>query len=348
MTIKRGNQLIRNATVSDASLLCRWWRDGKIMAHAGFPNGLNITEDEIIEKLSRDSDDTYRRLIIEVDGESVGEMSCHNKGEFTSEIGIKICDFEKREKGLGTNFLKMLIEYLFLESGYKKIILDTNVKNTRAQHVYNKLGFREVRVRIDDWKDQLGNLQSSIDYELTRTDYFKLVMSSPTRDDQDEINKLIEIVLNDNWVKNGLAEFEDGLIEEIQVKKAYLENFLSNGPDARTFIMAKLHGEIVGIAEFGPVNEIIESCGDETLNRLQEVGTVFVLPKYHRLGFGTKLMNAISERLVEIGETEFCIDSGYKTAIPIWTHKYGEPVYLLKDYWGPGGDHMVWKATIKK
>ena len=52
-----------------------------------------------------------------------------------------------------------------------KIVLDTNVKNTRAQHVYEKLGFRKVRTRIDDWRDQLGELQSSIDYELTAEDF---------------------------------------------------------------------------------------------------------------------------------------------------------------------------------
>ena len=61
----------------------------------------------------------------------------------------------------------MLIGYLFDHEGYEKIILDTNVKNTRAQHVYEKLGFKKVRTRIDAWKDQHGELQSSIDYELT-------------------------------------------------------------------------------------------------------------------------------------------------------------------------------------
>lgn len=35
----------------------------------------------------------------------------------------------------------MLIEELF-SMGYEKIILETNLKNTRAQHVYERLGFR--------------------------------------------------------------------------------------------------------------------------------------------------------------------------------------------------------------
>lgn len=40
---------------------------------------------------------------------------------------------------------------MFSNYGYKKIILDTNLNNTRAQHVYEKLGFKKVRVKIRAW-----------------------------------------------------------------------------------------------------------------------------------------------------------------------------------------------------
>ncbi|HAS73409.1 MAG TPA: hypothetical protein DCS67_04635 [Clostridiales bacterium UBA8960] len=348
MLIQKRGLTIRDATALDASLLCSWWRDGRIMAHAGFPKGLSVTEEEIVEKLSHDSDEKYRRLIIEVDGVPVGEMSCHNISESTAEIGIKICVADQREKGHGTLFLRMLIEHLFLVRGYKKIILDTNVSNNRAQHVYNKLGFKEIRIRVNDWKDQLGELQSSIDYELTKDDYFKIEIASPAPSDQAEIDHLIETVLKDNWIKNDLMAFEDGLDEEIQTKKGYLNAYVKGADDARTFLMAKLHGDIVGIIEHGPVSDTIKDCKDEALNLLQEVGTVFVLPEYQGIGLGKRLMTAITDKLIELGETAFCIDSGYKTAQPIWTHLYGAPYYLMKDYWGPGGDHMVWKVKIEK
>ncbi len=54
------------------------------------------------------------------------------------------------------------------ELGYDVIKLDTNLENKRAQHVYEELGFRRIRVNIDSWKDQLGRDQSSVDYELKR------------------------------------------------------------------------------------------------------------------------------------------------------------------------------------
>ena len=135
------------------------------MTHAGFPNGLGTTAEAIAEKISTDTDDTTRRLVIEIDGQLIGETNYRNIGDGCAEIGIKICDFSRQEKGLGRILLSMLISELF-RLDYRKILLDTNLKNTRAQHVYELLGFHKVRVNIDSWKNQLGELQSSVDYEL--------------------------------------------------------------------------------------------------------------------------------------------------------------------------------------
>lgn len=171
MLIHQNNLTIRNAAAVDASLLGSWWRDGKVMAHAGFPNGISITDKEVAVQLSSDTDETHRRLIIEADNVPIGEMNYRNKRNGIAEIGIKICDIEKQEKGYGTQLLRMLIGVLFNESGYEKIILDTNLSNLRAQHVYEKIGFRKKCVNIDSWKNQLGELQSSVEYEITKADY---------------------------------------------------------------------------------------------------------------------------------------------------------------------------------
>lgn len=170
MRLQYKNLTIRNATVADAGLLSSWWNDGKIMAHAGFPNGTGETPDEIAQKIQKDTDEN-RRLMIELDRKPVGEMSYYKRGEDTAEIGIKICDFSEQEKGYGKILLSMLIGSLFQDLGYKKIILDTNLKNKRAQHVYEELGFTRLRVNENSWRDQLGELQSSVDYELYPEDF---------------------------------------------------------------------------------------------------------------------------------------------------------------------------------
>ena len=49
MKIQFENLTIRQAEVADANQLATWWNDGAVMAHAGFPNGLGKTEEEVIE-----------------------------------------------------------------------------------------------------------------------------------------------------------------------------------------------------------------------------------------------------------------------------------------------------------
>ena len=39
---------IRNAEEKDCEQLAAWWNDGSVMAHAGFPNGLGIKDDLLL------------------------------------------------------------------------------------------------------------------------------------------------------------------------------------------------------------------------------------------------------------------------------------------------------------
>lgn len=170
MRIIYNDLCIRNAEGKDCEQLATWWNDGSVMAHAGFPNGLGTTAEEIKEQIANDSDDTKRRLIIEYRGTSIGEMSFYVYEGKKVEIGIKICNSDFQGKGLGRVILSMLIEKLF-STGYELIFLDTNLKNTRAQHVYELLGFKKIAINENSWKDQLGELQTSIDYELRVADF---------------------------------------------------------------------------------------------------------------------------------------------------------------------------------
>ncbi|MDF2942875.1 MAG: hypothetical protein K0S01_1733 [Herbinix sp.] len=168
---QKDNLAIRLVTTEDAVILCKWWNDGAIMEHAGFPNGLNTNEDKIIEQIMNE-EDNHRRLIIEIDSNPVGEMNFRITNNI-AEIGIKICNCTYQEKGHGSKAIKLLIEYLFLDKKVQKIVLDTNLKNTRAQHVYEKIGFTKVRVNMNAWQDQIGVMQSVVDYELHKEEYYQ-------------------------------------------------------------------------------------------------------------------------------------------------------------------------------
>lgn len=171
MHLKSGKIEIRNAEITDASQLTAWWNDGKVMAHAGFPNGLGTSEAEVVKQIEQESDETTRRHIIVYEGVPIGEMNYRNLGGGQCEMGIKICDEKMQNRGIGKEVLSLFIRGLFNDLVYSLIKLDTDLENRRAQHVYERLGFRKIRVNRNAWKDQLGNERSSVDYELTE-DFF--------------------------------------------------------------------------------------------------------------------------------------------------------------------------------
>ena len=178
MNIRYHDICIRDAEPKDCAQLAAWWNDGAVMAHAGFPKGLGITAAQVEQQIAADTDTTRRRLMIDYQGTSIGEMCFYVSAHTKYEIGIKICEPSFREKGLGRMILSMLIEELF-HQGATLIFLDTDLKNTRAQHVYELLGFKKVAVRPDSWKDQLGQLQSTVDYELINKDFHNYKVSAP-------------------------------------------------------------------------------------------------------------------------------------------------------------------------
>ena len=51
MLLRYQNLTIRDAVVQDAGQLAQWWNDGRVMAHAGFPNGTGETVQEIAETI---------------------------------------------------------------------------------------------------------------------------------------------------------------------------------------------------------------------------------------------------------------------------------------------------------
>lgn len=169
MEIKYKNIIIKEASVLDIPLLINWWSDGKIMEHAGFPYGINETEENIL-KTWKENPRKYR-YIIKYNEIAIGELCYEIIQENIADIGIKICDTDYQNRGLGKIILSMLIEYLFNEVKLSKIILDTLLENKRAQHVYEQLGFKMTGIDKYCWEEQTGKLRTVVSYELIPSNF---------------------------------------------------------------------------------------------------------------------------------------------------------------------------------
>ena len=165
MYLHQNELTIRDALPADTPLLCRWWNDGKVMEHAGFPQGLGTSIEKITQQLLEPNNRTHL-LIIESEGLPIGEMNWRREESDHAEIGIKICESNRQEKGFGSRLIAMLCRDLFANRGIARITLDTMLENQRAQHVYEKLGFVKTGVRENCWRDQTGRLRTAVDYQL--------------------------------------------------------------------------------------------------------------------------------------------------------------------------------------
>lgn len=168
----------------------------------------------------------------------------------------------------------------------------------------------------------------------------------PRIEDIKELNSFFRIVITDTFIKEGLGEKLNDINDEVKDKEKYLEcDFESNGEE-RYFLIALDDYKIIGSIEYGPASDLICHCTNNNFKELIEVGTVFVQPDYQRMGVGNLLLNTMYFTLQSKGIEEFCLDSGYISSQKIWKKKFGDPNYLLKDYWEKEHDHMIWRIKI--
>lgn len=181
MRIEKDNIIIRSATVNDAKQLNKWWNDGKVMEHAGFPEGLDQSLEDTIDNIKGWENKISQLCIIEIDGKLVGELSYRIKDDNVAYPGWKICDFNYQNKGYGPKIINMLLDFIFTDETInsqfpiKKIVWDTMLENKRAQHIYEtKIGAKKISILENSWKDQLGNWRSAVEYEITKEDFYSL------------------------------------------------------------------------------------------------------------------------------------------------------------------------------
>jgi len=74
-------------------------------------------------------------------------------------VGISICEDDFLNRGYGTEALRLWVDYLFANSDYHKLCLDTWSFNPRMMKVAEKIGFisegcqREMQFWEDEWLD---------------------------------------------------------------------------------------------------------------------------------------------------------------------------------------------------
>ena len=129
----------------DVEQFTEWLNDFNTTDYIG-RSGASVTLDTEKEYLSRVSKDTATFVIVTLeDNKMIGTVSLekinwHNR---TATLGIFIGDKDFRNKGYGTEAIKLILEYGFKYLNLYNIKLDLMEFNARALKCYEKCGFKE-------------------------------------------------------------------------------------------------------------------------------------------------------------------------------------------------------------
>lgn len=161
-----------------------------------------------------------------------------------------------------------------------------------------------------------------------------------------ELKNLYSLCIPLAFKVQGLSTWTQAIEEEIAHKHAMIDEAFHSSDPYLGFMVAKSGNDIVGAISYGPCGQDILRCTDGEWSSLIEIGSLYVMPLYHRQGIASSLIEAVLMYLKKQGIKEFCLDSGYRQAQAVWKRKFGPPTLIVKDYWDIGSDHHLWRCPI--
>lgn len=84
---------------------------------------------------------------------------------FRAGIGILIHQKEQREKGIGSEALKLLIEYAFTKLQLHQLYANIAEDNSVSLQLFSKFGFRLIGVK-KDWNKENGKFKDELLFQL--------------------------------------------------------------------------------------------------------------------------------------------------------------------------------------
>ena len=146
------------ADASDAGLYLELWNDPAVMADVGFPEGLGITEGEVLEKIGAGTD-WFDSLLVAVrasDGIRVGECRMHRP----DEDGVASTDVKLLPRfqglGYGTELKLALLDRLFGTTGCRAVRATPNVGNVASIRMQEKVGGVRVAEDVFRFRRDMG------------------------------------------------------------------------------------------------------------------------------------------------------------------------------------------------
>ena len=155
--IKEKEISLRLLNEQDKNLLLKWLTDERVL---NFWEGKSAVFDldRITEGFYGEENVEVIRTIIEYQGQAIGYLQMYKlDNEALEEYSYQsinkviygvdqfIGEPEYWNKGIGTKFMKLVLQYLTNSKGAEIVILDPHADNPRAIRCYEKVGFKKIK-----------------------------------------------------------------------------------------------------------------------------------------------------------------------------------------------------------
>ena len=155
--IKEKEISLRLLKEQDKNLLLKWLTDERVL---NFWEGKSAVFDldRITEDFYGEENVEVIRTIIEYQGQAIGYLQMYKLDnealeeysyQSTNKVIYGVDQFigepEYWNKGIGTKFMRLVLQYLTNSKGAEIVILDPHADNPRAIRCYEKVGFKKIK-----------------------------------------------------------------------------------------------------------------------------------------------------------------------------------------------------------
>ena len=155
LLFQNGSLKVRKLEEEDNYLLAKWLSNPSVLEfYEGRDNPFNLDE---VNKVFYNPEDKKFKCIVEFDGNKIGYIQFyHLDDETKKEFGYEdgnifgmdqfIGEVEYWNRGIGTVLVTSMVKFLIENKKADRIVMDPQVRNTRAIKCYEKCGFTKVKI----------------------------------------------------------------------------------------------------------------------------------------------------------------------------------------------------------
>ncbi len=164
---------VRPADEGDADLFLALWTDPRVMANVGFPRGLGVTREGLLEQLGRQKGSEFDRLLVAVlkaTGQPIGECKMHRPdaaGIASTDVKLLPAFWGHR---YGIELKRGLLDHLFSRTDCVAVEATPNVGNAASIRMQEAVGGVRMGAAIHEFPETLRDRTVPVTYYLYRVE----------------------------------------------------------------------------------------------------------------------------------------------------------------------------------